>query len=80
MKISVTQEDIEQGQRENCNYCPVALAIKRVVKPWDMAVGTSTCGINAHSYTLPTVAMMFIDSFDKGLPVQPFEFELPIAA
>lgn len=43
--IHVTKEDIRNGVRANCNECPVALAIKRRIKP-ELYVEVRASGID----------------------------------
>lgn len=81
MKVSVTQDDIDHGERHCCERCPVARAIRRVIG--DMPVveverDNVTIGpLGGWTYaTLPTRATKFIDRFDVGLKVAPFTFEL----
>ena len=37
-KVEVTQEDIDKGIPSDCNYCAVALALKRKYKTDDVSV------------------------------------------
>ncbi|QDK02061.1 hypothetical protein SEA_GIBBLES_104 [Gordonia phage Gibbles] len=78
MKVTVTQEHIDNGKPyEICN-CPIALALKD--KDFNH-VEVSTIGMTASKddellyYTIPTVAKEFIKAFDDGQPVKPFTFE-----
>lgn len=88
MKISVTQEHIDAGERGECGRCPVALAFG------DAGFNVSVCPAyvefykadsNRHGGTficrrpLPQEAGLFIYRFDKDGPgaVAPFEFEMP---
>lgn len=72
--ISVTEEDIQRGF-PNCDRCPVALAVSRqmgqhasVTLHW-----VRTADLLAK---VPTVVRNFIEDFDRGLPVSPFNFQL----
>lgn len=90
MRISVTAEDIAEGEKYKCERCPVALGIIRVVRPvppqvlmagafaavlWDKARGKAVWSVE-----LPPSAQQFITDFDHGSPVAPFEFDLEVPA
>ncbi len=70
--ISVAQDDIDCGDRFQCGHCPLAIAMTR------------TLGRQVHVWG----EWEFVDEnddvnagdFDHGVPVQPFEFELEVAA
>lgn len=76
MKIEVTQDDINNGQRSRCRFCPVALAIQRTFPDQLVTVGNEAAEIGMCFITFPTNASEFISAFDKGLKVQPFTFEI----
>jgi hypothetical protein len=73
VKVEVTQEDIDKGVPEDCEYCAVALALKRKYKTDDVKVSIPD------DYVLLTVngkelnirsnhendILDFIDVFDK---------------
>ena len=89
----VKKKDIKNGKRGYCKKCPVALAIQRQMPfDWEVSVGSfmgasiifynredAGKGLNARRIGLqtPTTVSQFISAFDEGLPVEPFEFELP---
>lgn len=77
MKIKVTQEHIDLGERKLCSECPVALA---VIEATGIAceVEPDEIRFKGRYFQLPPAACRFISEFDCGAPVQPFEFELPI--
>jgi hypothetical protein len=74
VKIKVTQEDIAMGSKNDCFYCPIALALKRheFVR---VHVGTDVFYADNHPYPLNKKAVKFIERFDSGKPVKPFSFE-----
>ena len=79
MIIEVTEQHIRHGTRNNCEHCPIALAVNEtfnintaVVSGEDFAIGE---GINFKEYSLPQEARDFIRQFDDGDEVQPFTFE-----
>ena len=76
MKIKVTQDDIDNGERHRCYRCPIAHAMCRTL-------GASIAVTQEKYYReeddgkyLPTEAQRFILDFDAGRPVAPFEFEV----
>jgi hypothetical protein len=88
MKVSVTSEDINNGVRESCEYCPVALALARALQEQKIKVrtlivegsGTSMYyiedEIKYYCDRLNNLVDKFIDCFDRGEEVQPFKFEV----
>jgi hypothetical protein len=91
MTITVTQEDIDNGERWDCALCPVALALKRAIgKPVSV---NADGGLTVVDYDLasdlasftsysPVIASHqdsvteFIRKFDEGDDVEPFTFEV----
>jgi hypothetical protein len=80
MIIQVTQEHIDHGTRNSCYECPVALALHenllgknevRVIHYIEI-IGEDV----SLKYKLPDSVVHFIKRFDKGIKVEPFEFEL----
>lgn len=84
--IDVTKEDIDNGQRGQCNTCPIALAIKRAtgaacfVDKFSVSIWRDgePCAIRA-VYT-PLEVSTFVKSFDKGYAVRPFSFSAEFRA
>ncbi len=80
MKIQVTQEDINQGVRQECEKCPIALAVIRAIGPqaatMRISVDDAWVDIGEESWCLPRSAARFVSDFDSGKAVTPFEFEL----
>lgn len=76
--IEVTKGDIKKGVAKNYHTCPVARAISRKLKnglaPWVSTVLI----IDYYKFGLPIEAHLFVIDFDKGLPVQPFSFDLDL--
>jgi hypothetical protein len=80
MKITVTQEDIQAGQRRDPEQCAVALALFRA--------GLDHCGVMGPSVTvsdafgrliclpLPVAVSDWIFDFDAGKAVGPITFEM----
>lgn len=84
--IRVTAEHIEEGIPQDCEDCPIALAI---VEQWDGPINHHDIAVDnrevlviqrhrggQRSFTaqLPPEAMRFVQSFDDGYQVEPFEF------
>jgi len=85
MLIKITQDDIDTGQKNHCNNCPVALAVQRISvkhilchvmldRVYGMDSDTNTVWIRL----LPSHVQLFIANFDDGKYVKPFEFDLEI--
>jgi hypothetical protein len=88
MVIKVTQEDIDKGNRDSLEDCPIALALVRELK-LDIVgkrdvVAVYGKGRGAHiwrgqqeySYKLPKNIEALIEDFDSGDKIEPFEFEM----
>jgi hypothetical protein len=78
--IQVTQEDIDRGWARDCGKCPIALAAKRafpdaryvsVTGDIEMSFGP---GRRVQAWSMPDLAIFFMDDFDKGNKVTPFTF------
>jgi hypothetical protein len=84
LKIEVTAEDIQNGMPGWCGKCPVALAVRRAlggfVKREVASVGVSYAAVYVDSriHMLPSDARMFVQNFDEGEPVEPFDFEIEV--
>jgi hypothetical protein len=79
LKIHVTQEDIDNGIRDDALKCPIARAIKRVVSSFLSVSGYDINfddGFNFLRIPPPEKVTDFIIAFDAGDPVEPFDFEL----
>jgi hypothetical protein len=78
--ITVTQEDIDTGERDDCNRCPIALAAGRVlggkvIVDDDWIISRADFN-DSDFYALTDEARQFILRFDAGEPVSPFTFEV----
>ena len=82
MIIQVKQEHIDNGYEGNCYRCPIALAIKDVVKDSaEVIVGINMVTFVAGKYFPPIPLSQevenFIIQFDNGVKdLMPFSFEL----
>jgi hypothetical protein len=84
--VRVEELDIRAGRRENCEGCPLALAIHRALGyPVYVAgedVGECTGDpkvLGSRLAVLPARARRFVKDFDAGRKVRPFEFRLSVA-
>lgn len=83
MRISITQEDIDNGIPGSSCKCPTALAVCRVlgidpilekIEVTDECIELNTSSYNMY-WGLDDVGVAFIDYFDNHTPVHPVEFE-----
>lgn len=81
--IDVTAEDIEEGRRDDCEHCPIALATKR-------ALGNGFCRVflgvmevitNGRGYIIRSSeeVIQFVHDFDSYNDVGPFSFVITYA-
>lgn len=83
--ITVTQEDILNGEAGTNQPCPIALAVKRALPGYAVDVGTTYITlwtVDSSVYRSSRVVLLlecraFIDRFDAGRSVAPFSFRLP---
>lgn len=79
MIITVTQTDIDRGQRHSGTTCPIARAIRRAARRWrwPVSVGPTTVDLGPRQeVALPWRAINFVNNFDGLAPVKPFRFKL----
>lgn len=87
MKIIVTDDDIENGQRCRSVKCPIALAAARCFPDKVVTVGPSDLTVCKDidsawndptniKYKLPDEARAAVARFDDNGTMKPFEFEL----
>lgn len=86
IRIKVTQEHIQRGLRNSACSCPIALAMaEHFGDDLDHNDNVVGCGFITHyehgtgkrtSWWAPPEVERFIDKFDGGGAVSPFEFEL----
>lgn len=84
LRIEVKQTDIVAGVANNGRFCPVARAIRRVLR----REGRPTRGLWAGNWRFvlagqstawPEETVAWIKRFDRSQPVLPFAFDLEIA-
>lgn len=78
MIIKVTQKNIEEGKKCSRGWCPIAQAMRdKFGKDCDPRVDWHHIALGASTYyETPATAVQFIEDFDNGRSVEPFEFEL----
>jgi hypothetical protein len=76
MKIQVTQQDIRNGVSKSYLECPVALAVKRIYPNFSVAITDKAIWIHGQKFMASRSVQRFIKSFDAGLSVMPFGFNL----
>lgn len=89
LKLKVTKEHIEKGEREDETSCPIALALmectiygQKIIRAVVNSGSSIACRTeNGYDYKVvgfdPDIAT-FIDAFDLGDDVEPFEKELNV--
>ena len=84
LSIDVTAQNIREGYQNSCRSCPIALAVQRAtsrcVNVSNREVGFFLAGHVAQTVDLPKRARDFIAAYDRGDPVEPFSFQLPLPA
>ncbi len=79
MRVEVTQEDIDRGQRRSEAWCPIARALDRTGPGYWFVTGDGAeyhdgLGVILGWYALPREARVFVSRFDHGRAVKPFSF------
>ena len=90
MNVRITQADIDNGKPDHTCLCPIALAIERALRARGLDVEGVQVEANRveiaygadrirwRTIDLPESAIEFIERFDYGTGVDPFEFELQL--
>lgn len=78
MRIKVTQDHIDQGERNNSEGCPVFLALHDVFGDRVSSVNGESACIDGAEINLPAKVFDFVRRFDRKKDVIPFEFELEV--
>jgi hypothetical protein len=79
IRVRVTQEDIDAGERSDCGRCPVARAACRAVPgAVNVWVNYGFVEIGAMRADLPIAAVDAIIEFDLSGVMEPFEFDLTL--
>lgn len=74
MRVKVLASDIEKGTPISCSMCPIARAVKRMVKHTRVRVTDSFITVGAKTYRTPAIARRFVDRYDMGKTVKPITF------
>ena len=84
LRIDVTADDLANGTRCSCVFCPVALALARVVR--DVAAVVSVSDRKVLIYSRGNFAFYpaedlreFIESIDRRRAAEPTSFLIPIS-
>ncbi len=91
-EIKVTKTDIKNGKKSDPYECPVGLALARALKKkfngnsytsshytiWGNAITFSGDYRGYFDTALPAKALKFLEAFDAGLPVKPFQFNVSV--
>ena len=72
----ITQDDIDNGERNNPEKCPTALALTRELGIC-IIVGFTRAKSKTLQYTLPDSVQIFITNYDDGRDVTPIQFDTP---
>lgn len=73
---NITQNDIDEGEEQNCSQCPTALAIRRATGAKRIVVGRTHIYVDDLAYATPDEANVFIARFDHGRSVKPYKLVL----
>lgn len=79
-RVHVTADHIQHGLRARCDTCPIALALTAAFPGQRAWVDTGIAYIGKRLILLPKAARTFIAEFDAGKKVEPFTFEVKLAA
>lgn len=74
--VVVTQEHIDNGERDQSLKCPVALALGDGTEVYGPDCAPLGRPIGDPFVTLPGEVAAWIYRFDAGEPVEPFEFDI----
>ncbi len=81
VSVYVTSDDIDKGVQSSCWMCPVALALRRVLRKGELAdVHHCNVTVRDQGYTMPKRARNFVYMFDESCDVKPFKFRMPLPA
>ena len=79
MRISVTQTHLDKGHKGSCSHDPVALALKDagLDRPWVSPDHIAwRKDFRDYSVDTPPAILAFLQLYDNGHVIRPFEFTL----
>lgn len=87
--VEVLSEDIYDGKREDCDSCPIALAMNRAFDDADLdmvarvydrsfTIRRRGTGRGTAEQKLPPGAAEFVREFDEKIEVEPYTFEVDV--
>ena len=88
LEIEVTKEDIAEGVPKESSFCPIAIALTRLISPHDkivcITVGTiwieikiiKKTGFKTIGYNHSSASKTFTRDFDNKIKVKPATFRL----
>lgn len=78
--LDVTQDDIDHGVKQDCNYCPLALALGRLFPGMRARVLSFGASVDDHtssrSFAMTKKAIAYVSRVDAGKTVSPARFQL----
>lgn len=79
INLEITQADIDNGRKQSCGWCPVAIAVKRQLQLDDVSVGIDNIWLGPDKYTpLPHFIRDWIRNYDASRPVKPFTYKIDV--
>ena len=76
MIVHVTQRHIDNGDRLECQTCPVALAIKEQTGEQYVKVYSNIIKVGKVTYKTTNDVYNFISDFDENIAVEPATFDI----
>jgi len=74
IRVEVTADDIQRGEKKSETSCAIAVAAKRSGAKL-VYVDPTSIHVDGVDYRLPDEARRFVDAFDACHVVEPFSFE-----
>lgn len=75
MLVKVTKEHMKNGSPKNCDYCPIALALRDAYPGSEVNVDDYTIDIDASTFITPGNLASFIYAYDQHNDCATFEHE-----
>lgn len=74
-EIELTNDDIGDGAKGNCELCPIALAATRAIG-LPARVGWNRIFVDGYAGEMPEAAKQFVKNFDAGRPTETLKFTI----